>query len=230
MERPIIFSGEIIRAILEEKKTQTRRIHGLEDVNKYPDLWTFVKIGILDYKTKRSAKGKFGAYFTSELIEPKTISICPQVCPFGQPGDQLWVRETFSIDTMPFEGQGIGYMLRWKAGGERKEYFDGRIYPYPIPDKYRMADKGWRPSIFMPRWASRITLEIVSVRVERVQDISEEDAIVEGAPLGRVFGEGKLGMKSHREGFIDLWNSINGKKYPWESNPWVWKIEFRKIN
>lgn len=228
MERPIIFSSEMVRAILDGKKTQTRRTHGLEDVNKYPDLWTFVKIGILDYKTKRSAKGKFSAYFTSELIEPKTISICPQVCPFGQPGDKLWVRETFCLVDDTEYGYEKWIEIDYRATPRYAESCVTHPAGWENAPNDLEALK-WRPSIHMPRWASRILLEIVSVRVERLQDISEEDAKAEGASLGRVFGEGKLGIKSHREGFIDLWNSINGKKYPWESNAWVWVIEFKRI-
>jgi len=300
MERPIIFSSESVRAILEEKKTQTRRIHGLEDVNKYPDLWTFVKTGILEYKTKRSAKGKFGAYFTSELIEPKTISICPQVCPFGQPSsvlssrpksagwydvrwepsdewtriwlfdggecwgyspnddpesvfldiadpekilwktpnDQLWVRESFNwssvADLSPNEPH--------KKCAERSIYSSQNVVwkadnQELNPKHPEWGNTIWKPSIHMPRWASRITLEIVSVRVERLQDITFSDMLAEGVDDGFFGWDGmsksdatKLCEHIMKQRFAKLWNSINGKKYPWELNPFCWVIEFRKIN
>jgi len=118
--------------------------------------------------------------------------------PYGKPGDRLWVRETHYV---------------FSAG-----YKDGRdrhiVYRATEPD----APCGWTPSIHMPRWASRITLEVVSVRVERVQDISEADAASEGTPILQ---------GGNRTEFRMLWDSINAKRgYGWDANPWVWVIEF----
>src|SRR5690349_24967906 len=93
-EHPILMKGDMVRAILGNYKWKTRRLRGLEDVNVNPDAWTFKKLGTLDWMTKKSYQGRFGAYFESEVIEPRTISICPQVFPYGQVGDRLWVRET----------------------------------------------------------------------------------------------------------------------------------------
>lgn len=138
-------------------------------------------------------------------------------CPYGKPGDRLWVRETwlprnngtrffYRADLDPVEAAGISGMY---------------------------SDKGWRPSIFMPRWASRITLEIVSVRVERLQDISEEDAKAEGVTGGyqgwNIPEDRHQWHHPHRASYSALWDSINGKKHPWESNPFCWVIEFRRI-
>lgn len=221
-ERPIIFSSEMIRAILDGRKTQTRRTPGLEDVNKCPDLWIFNKSVILDYKTKKSARGKFGAYFISELIEPKTISICPEVSPYGQPSDRLWVRETWDVFALPNEVPSICY----RADSTAIPILGKTGYQYQRPDNSHK----WRASIFMPRWVSRITLEIVDVRIERIQDISGEDAVAEGIfePIGCRSESGfQYEMRSQ---FMNYWDLINGKKYPWESNPWVWCIEFKRIN
>jgi len=96
----------------------------------------------------------------------------------------------------------------------------------PEPDAYPFS----RPSIHMPRWASRIALEITNVRVERLQDISEEDAQAEGVPKSITQYGLTIDYENYREPFIELWDKINGKKHPWASNPWVWVVEFRKID
>jgi len=121
----------------------------------------------------------------------------PLPSPYGVPGDRLWVRETFSSTP------------------------DGHVH-------YRATDQAlgpWRPSIFMARWASRITLEVTAIRVERLQEITEEDCIKEGIdytiPHHGVCALGDI--------FEQLWDRINGKKYPWSSNPWVWVISFRRL-
>jgi hypothetical protein len=213
-EKPILFSSEMVKAIFAGRKTQTRRVSGLEDVNKNPDIWNLRRLATLDYMTKPSYRGRFGAYFETDKIEPNTLHICPVVCPYGAPGDSLWVRETWGLyDTEPKDGPEKAVVFYRASDGENYEL------------RYQL----WRPSIFMPRWASRITLRITDVRVERLEEITEDDAIAEGAPLGRVLGYGRIGMQSHKEGFINLWDSINAKRgYPWTANPWVWVIEFER--
>jgi len=164
-------------------------------------------------------------------------------CRFGIPGDRLWVKETWA-DVNSEYGPAICY----KADGSLQSWRDfskvfgpdegaGPSMDYETyPGNYFMwwedllmghPGHGWRPSVHMPRWASRITLEVVNVRVMRVQDITEEDAKTAAAPLGRVMGYGHVGMQSHLEGFIELWDSRFGKKYPWRKNPWVWITEFK---
>jgi hypothetical protein len=211
-EHPILFTGDMVRAILSGRKTQTRRLQGLEDVNISPDLWCLKRIGPLDYKTKKSAKGKFGAYFESEKIEPKTISICPVVCPYGCPGDRLWVRETMFNDGDD----------RWYY--ENGEYINWHADEWTIKNAHRRKI----PSIHMPRWASRITLEITNVRVERVQGISRQDAKSEGFLPGlngleqydhRSYGNAQLAFNA-------CWEDIYGN---WKENPWVWVIEFKVV-
>jgi len=138
--------------------------------------------------------------------------------PYGKPGSTLWVRECFAICPEDFKDTG-GYIYR-------------------ADDKYNdyVCSFEWRPSIYMPRKASRITLEITGVRVERLQDISQSDAMSEGV-VGREYcpspdscvDPDNCGFDAEIH-FEKLWNSINGKKYPWDSNPWVWVIEFKKVD
>ena len=129
-----------------------------------------------------------------------------RICPYGKPGDRLWVRETFGVCDFPGGSASFGKRkILYKADGETT-YDIGK----------------WKPSIFMPRMYSRITLEITSVRVERLQDISNKD----------IESEGACGMAcvTHRLTFKQLWDSINSKRgYSWESNPWVWVVEFERI-
>ena len=208
-ERPILFSGPMVRAILEGRKTQTRRV-----VNSPDPL----------------------------CCDPRPIRSDYEV------GMRLWVREPWGIDSLggmsgPNE-YSHDYEVRYRADGFRQSFsIDG---PRGVTDPYMRyfdTQRGeWRPSIHMPRWASRITLEVVKVRVERVQKISEEDARAEGVPkldgwpknnrqleaLLIADREGKLG--THKGAFEVLWDSINAKRgYGWDANPWVWVIEFRRI-
>ena len=180
-ERPILFSGPLVRAILAGRKTQTRRI-----VKTGPGI---TAVDDLD--------GERWPGYMDECREWKRLP-----CPYGVPGDRLWVRETF--DAPP--GSTNRAEVVYRADYERDEH-----------------QHTWWPSIYMPRWASRITLEITGVRVERVQEISEADAFDEGVSLSAP------DEQTYRWQFAVLWNAINGKD-SWESNPWVWVIEFRRVN
>lgn len=197
-EKPILFSSPMVRAILEGRKTQTRRI-----------VTPIEQVGGMDtYKGFALGSGdRPGIY-----------------CPYGAPGGSLWVRETWlklDLDhwsdlTLPCDVivhgrlNSVAYRADTDADGDR------------IRQEYGYK---WRPSIFMPRWASRITLEIKAVRVERLQEISEADAQAEGVkPIWNPHGGGTI--NPHWHGFRELWNSINGKRASWESNPWVWAVEF----
>jgi hypothetical protein len=138
--------------------------------------------------------------------------------PYGEPGDRLWVRETFASfrdarSTKPTEAEYVVFadgvtMLR-----------EGRSIR--APDAFDPSRLKWRPSIHMPRWASRILLDVTDVRVERLQDISEDDARAEGVRLGAAH--------SFRESYEWLWDEINGRRAPWSSNPWCWCITFRRV-
>ncbi|SQJ22228.1 Uncharacterised protein [Serratia rubidaea] len=194
-ERPIIFNSEMVRAILDGRKTQTRRV-----------------------VTKSSAS-------ILSLLEHYPHKNYSLHCSLGQPGDRLWVRETWMPDA-PRDGT-------W---GD-VEFYGCKGSPLSmIPLRYRTPEHciyragwdghemvGWTPSIHMPRWASRITLEITAVRVERLNDISDVDATAEGCST--------TDMKSGdclADVFARLWSSIYGTD-SWGANPWVWVIEFKRV-
>lgn len=130
-----------------------------------------------------------------------------QGCPYGQPGDRLWVREACMVCDI-----GIEQHVAYRADGE--------------PDESWLRPLRWRPSIHMPRWASRITLEVTGVRVERLQDISDADAKAEGAPMSWASAQYRGG--TWRQGFSDLWRQINGPD-SWDANPFVWVVSFKRI-
>lgn len=211
-ERPILFSGEMVKAILDGRKTQTRRV-----VKPQPKE---VHVG----KAKEKRYVEVITLNNSEIAAPGSPAHIEE-CPYGISDDRLWVRETSVL--LP-----NNTTLYRATDGERGEAW--MMYGKPK----------WKPSIFMPRWASRITLEITNVRVERLQDITEEDAIKEGIQksdseglrhwpyLGAdhlVKGTPKV-FPFARQAFSSLWDSINGKKHPWSSNPWCWVIEFNRVN
>ena len=144
-------------------------------------------------------------------------------CPYGAPGDRLWVRETWAVGDRDNDVLYAADPL-WNVNGV--------AVPPPI-NKGTVHAGNWRPSIHMPRWASRITLEVTGVRVERVRDITEADAIAEGIiPQAYGFGvEGlHMSLQTAREAFGCLWDSINAKRgYGWSVNPWCWVVAFRRV-
>jgi len=212
-ERPILFSGEMVRAILEGRKTQTRRIVKLPKQKGLRFRW---KGALVDGGEKSPFKSGQYLHIPFRCIadgkkgwnEGMTHR---EFCPHGIPGDHLWVRENHK-----FNGTLAGPRCTYRADNTEKWFEDA-----PDNSKAWLADDdNWRPSIFLPRWASRITLEIVKVRVERLQDISERDAIEEGIERDAMCGP----CSWHQM----LWEKINGKG-SWAKNPWVWVIEFKRI-
>lgn len=218
-ERPILFNAEMVKAILEGRKTQTRRV-----VKPQPPVTTNVMI----QSSRR--EGLWWAGNSVSAIPPKVLTgavsefTCTKnvslgqgwKCPFGVPGDRLWVRETWQYFQTSYTEFG-------------KDFEEADAIPKngdPAKVAYAAVDKTsavwWRPSIHMPRWASRITLEITGVRVERVQDISEKDAHLEGIPDWK----GPDQTFSPKIRFKELWESIYKN---WQQNPWVWCVEFRKL-
>jgi hypothetical protein len=207
-ERPILFSGPMVRAILAGQKTQTRRA-----VSPQP-----------------SGGVRSSPFCASGLEDGHGREIRSR---YGRPGDRLWVRESF--DFLPTGGHDDPQAC------EIVYWADGSTEPRSAPPDYNPMIYGHpkaRPSIHMPRWASRITLEIVSVRVERLQEISEADCIAEGIQqLGEKQGwatEARFpdGKRHFGAGAYDLyhqlWDSINGAG-DWAANPWVWVVEFRRV-
>lgn len=242
-ERPILFSGPMVRALLAGTKTQTRR------VVKKSECWPVSAVRA----TMLESRGSVMA------VDAQRRTYGPEIkCPYGQPGDRLWVRETWQVarETLDYETGGEYDVWEWpdylgdprpylngsarfgtKAGlfyaadGEEKN--PGVFYDLTgIDNKTNLRPKeiNWRPSIHMPRWASRITLEITSVRVERLQDIDIADAQAEGVSnTGALIlgGDGNEQMGPIAE-YAVLWEQINGPG-SWEANPWVWVVEFRRL-
>ena len=233
-EHPILFSPPMVNAILEGRKTQTRRV--VKDIE--PDTkWRIGQMG--EIVCKHPNRGKFGVFIH---IDDDTFPQCDLIpCPFGKPSDRLWVRETWADVNTP-DGPAICYRadgnyMHWRDFSKTfgPDYGIGPSMDYTAyPGDYCMwwedllngaPDHRWRPSIFMPRWASRITLEITGIRVERLQDITEDDALAEGVNGD----EGPYDQQTPKMCFESLWDSINGKRFPWSSNPFVWVVEFKMV-
>lgn len=221
--RPILFSAPMIRALLAGTKTQTRRVvkpqppHHTVAVGRWQDppgydaaWWAFLREGAVQ------EDHPFGG---------AEIHGDPWRCPYGQPCDRLWVRETWAHDASSLEECRAKHEDIMGGGGQYGPYYRATEI---APDTLH-----WRPSIHMPRWASRITLEVTGVRVERLQDISEADALAEGiVPAGDGNGY-QLADTTHYSGnpidsYRSLWESINGPG-SWDANPWVWAINFKPV-
>lgn len=227
-DRPILFSAPMVRAILAGHKTQTRRL---------------VKVG--DTIEERD-DGTRWPYFTTWTHGDDGSPWAS--CPYGEPGNRLWVRETWRYADWTEDGQP---WIRYAADDARR--LCERVTPEwaaRVADIWaelssaenvavdgRAADRKWRPSIFLPRWASRLTLAVTAVRVERLQEISEDDAQAEGVDRYAAacdhprFGCDEIGCLgvTHRASYAALWDDINGDRAAWASNPWVWVVEFKRV-
>ncbi len=212
-EYPIIFIAPMVRAILEGRQTQTRRvIKPQPDVGLMGDAWYPGSPDDYDH----------AKHYANEEHFLRGMPL--DFSPYGQPGDLLWVRETFRYTT--------GHPGDWRAS----VYYladHTRVAKEMSTPSVGIVDYGrTRPSIHMPRWASRLTLEITRISVERLQEITEEDAENEGveAPIEIRNWEDSGYRESfgYRHSFSRLWDDINGG-YPWDTNPWVWVIEFERL-
>lgn len=211
-ERPILFSAPMVRALLDGSKTQTRRI---VKNRKEPDIGCDMSLGEI------------------ALEQP---AIQQRMCPYGQPGERLWVRETFQG---PLVDDADAYRAE-PADFQKPRYCEYAADGGEAPEFMTMDDDlvcCWRPSIHMPRWACRILLEVVSVRVERLNDCSEADAKAEGAthhePVNHLSHggwshDGHYVHKTATESYKKLWDDISGTE-SWTANPWVWVIEFKRV-
>lgn len=222
-ERPILFSGPMVRTILEGRKTQTRRVCRGQPM----EAWTGSVVE------------------DGQVFMTQTGNDCRMLmrCPYGQPGDRIWVRETWCEASPEHRDHRNVRQAFYKADGEHT------VESEEIRQRFIQAghDYRWRPSIHMPRWASRIDLEITAVRVERLLKISKEDAIAEGAKRNDAPGEEWDGSyltqryidgiegaqddephESARAWYSNLWESINGP-HSWVLNPWVWVVEFKRV-
>jgi len=207
---PIIFSTPMVQAILEGRKTMTRRV-----LKPYPDEGSIPKKCTHLFDNERPLWGYTYCFNEKDLSEVTHIAV---TCPYGQPGDVLWVRETF------------GKLLS----------FDKFVYKADCESKYDKPALGWKPSIHMPKSACRIWLEVTNIRVERLQDITKKDAISEGILSDHTDGDyyyfypcndlrDDTYLDNPITSFYSLWKSINGQE-SWNSNPFVWVIEFKRID
>lgn len=219
-ERPILFSGPMVRALLDGRKTQTRRIVKPQPSDYRPETVAPQK---LRGEPPKHDRPYFDAYnggphwcWWDQYNRQGRDWI---KCPYGIPGDTLWVRETWGLND-------------WKHGGRNPIpktrpvdlYADALTYRATEDDPEILQEMPFRPSIHMPRWASRLTLTITEVRVERLQDISDPDAEAEGVQIPALVPI--LGaFWSSRDGYARLWEHINGKG-SWAANPWVWGVTF----
>ena len=226
-EYPILFSGEMVRAILEGRKTQTRRVIKPQPIMMDSGTW-------YPSDVPGDGKNKTGLHYANENHMRKGLPF--DFCPYGQPGDRLWVRETAKLRTITATSWKVSSFDLYYKADDGLVIFNNRAGRYA---PYKRI--GFTPSIHMPRWASRITLEVVNIRVERVQDITYEDAVAEGIPgAGIVLGNITMLLTQTNnmedaekvlrlDMFSELWDKINLKRgYGWEVNPWVWVIEFKR--
>lgn len=223
-ERPIICNGDMVRAILRGEKTQTRR-----PVKPQPATGCIYSInGAHNAALHLTDAGCQVRYILPTGRSKDHLLLCP----FGHPGDRLWVRETWRLADpdgddatskdvygpyAPFVGGNGSRKICWRV-----------IYRATSPESHPKYGKAlWTPSIHMPRWASRITLEITDINAERVQDITEEEAIKEGVvdPIMGTYGVNPITI------FRDLWDALYARQpgLLWKKNPWVWVIAFRRV-
>ena len=228
-EHPILFSAPMVKAILEGRKSMTRRVMKPQPI-----------------AINEPTGNKDTIYTSGFFVGEPTPKYMLAKCPYGQPGDRLWVRETCA-DVNTESGPAILY-----RADNHYRFCTDDAYPveYERYPKCQFTMWGgdllrgepehhWRTPIFMPRWASRITLEITNVRVERLQEMPWMDALKEGVEDDPRNKGGSMSFKDYlknifyfaspKESFRTLWDSINGKKYPWSSNPWVWVVGFKRF-
>jgi hypothetical protein len=206
-ERPIIFSGPMVLAILEGRKTETRRV--IQEQPEWENGWVLGD--------------------ASELL--KTGIVRGVKCPYGRVGDTLWVKETFRYD--------VENAIEYKADGRIRLVTPPKGYEWQEDDHDKHGRTRWRPSIHMPRWASRIHLDIEGLGVHRIDEITSDGAMAEGV-LPRPSDDlwdllSPITQDAYRETaismFRDLWDHINAKRgYPWDDSPWIWLVQFRRIS
>lgn len=213
---PTLMTTEMVGATMAGRKTMTRRTKGLDLVNSEPDLHTFLRM-------QEYPDGSWRAIFQSDdSDEPGSI-----ICPYGKPGDLLWIREAFQHVDIPDD-------------------FTGYVYKIPVGKDWELSNDmwTWKPGIHMPKEACRLFLLIKNISIERLHDITDQDAVAEGIKPVESFdsGEGKPTQQMYKNylptgymevrplaSFISLWTKINGKE-SWERNPWVWVISFEQAS
>jgi hypothetical protein len=223
-EHGILFSAPMVRAILDGRKTQTRRV-----VRGAPDRHSV-------YQRPGENDHPCGYEWSWDHVQGGEMGFVAR-CPFGKAGDSLWVRETFYCDDYRYPSGPRHELLRLMEYRASHECID---WEAGCPCNDERGRSAWRPSIHMPRWASRITLLVTSVRVERLHAITEDDARAEGmvrTDAARVYHATAGGNDprvpelelTYRGAFAIGWDSINAKRAPWATNPWVWVVSFEAV-
>lgn len=230
-QRPILFSGPMVRAILDGRKSVTRRVVKPQPVDDHDAEPGSI---VWHYGELRRCREPYGF---QERLTGRLVAEARVPCPYGQPGDLLYVREKTQLQFID-----EAYWTRYAADheGDPIDDMDDVTLSWVENAKWTTAEPGvsvtpWRPSILVPKSLARIWLRVTDVSVERVQDITETDARAEGVepvacePASIVFGTWKARHR-YRDAFADLWDSLNAKRgYPWESNPWVWRVAFERV-
>jgi hypothetical protein len=236
-ERPIIMTAESVRAILAGRKTQTRRVVKIRPPLNKPPYYT---TGIVRTDVVAMPGAWLQFRYDGQPFDGADFLL---QCPYGQPGDVLWVKEAFTLGITPKSCVGGKQLRLGPDYDETRQYaawYDGTPDPWGW-----FYDRQRRSPLFMPRWASRLTLRLTDVRVERVQEISEEDAMAEGIECWEDrgyddaqdyyrdyrFGDDAPGLICPIESYRTLWDTINASRgFPWDSNPWVWVLAFEEVH
>ena len=270
-EIPLLFQTEMVQAVVEDRKTQTRRTKGLESKNEHPNAWNREgnpcwSMNRLWDSTQEKNPNPLKIEYGFRLNDEPDADIVYQRCPYGKPGDLLWVRETHKVGAWREDGR-VAYNYKaspelvntpwvtfeYDYTGEKFERLQTTHTDFLLNKGYKSDQDGffhweagkspfpWKPSIYMPKVAARIWLMVEEIRVERLQEISEEDAIAEGVDFaessnGKTYKDYLLypndvyeWYNSPKRSFESLWKSINGRE-SWNQNPWVWVIEFRVLS
>ncbi|MBZ7529894.1 hypothetical protein FMK97_05885 [Klebsiella variicola] len=239
-ERGMIFNGEMVRAILDGRKTQTRRIMKAQPSEDFTPMNMALET---DYKARWYTPGVVDKDGYLQPASKKVFGVSNEnegySCPFGAVGDRIWVRETFQGPLFDYDL--MDSYCKDPTPFEKPEFCVYKADGVPSPEFYDADDElhcCWRPSIHMPRWASRILLEITNVRVERLNAISEEDAEAEGIDMEALYDSqdcydciadhNMTGRPTVTGAFKYLWESIYGDE-SWKANPWVWVISFKRV-
>lgn len=229
-EKGLLCCGEMVRAFLDERKIQTRRV-----IKPQPKACNHAAYVEAEWNNEPSAficdekDDGWYCHYCGNGCNPMGIGF---KCPYGKVGDLLWVRESIChIGNMYDDSkEGDFALVEYKDGTQREIKFEDN----PPSELWwgQTHNPVWKSPIYMPKWAARIWLEIIGIRVERVQEINEKDAMAEGVcPENLMEDESDgLGYQRYRFSFKNLWNKLNSKRgFGWEKNPWVWVLEVKKV-
>lgn len=233
MDSPLLASPELVPPIIAEIKTETRRLRGLKKINENPDRYSLIEMVYFD-----QSQQYYAAFLDDETGEDVTIK-----SPFGFRGDRLWIRENWFVDKKYNKIKPTDLPIRTEQTTHGDQSFRVRcFYAADFIGKELPGNAGkFRPSIHLPRWYSRVTLEILDLYVERLHDITEESAVAEGVSKAWQDANGIFwhehektakvvgGHGDYKTGFQAVWTKLNGG-HSWKRNPWVWVIKFKKID